>query len=92
MTVLEPAAQAFADATAKPPFLFQLEPADGRKAVDEVQTTDYPKLAIDEEWVTVRTATARQGADRAPAGSTGRAAGDPLHPRRRLGVRQRAHA
>ncbi|WP_112245560.1 alpha/beta hydrolase [Kribbella monticola] len=52
MTVLEPAAQAFADATAEPPFLFQLDPADGRKAVDEVQTTDYPKLPVDEEWIT----------------------------------------
>ncbi|WBQ03065.1 alpha/beta hydrolase [Kribbella sp. CA-293567] len=53
MTVLEPAAQAFADATSQPPFLFQLPPAEGRKAVDEVQTTDYPKLAVDEEWLTV---------------------------------------
>ncbi|WP_020385978.1 alpha/beta hydrolase [Kribbella catacumbae] len=53
MTVLEPAAQAFADATSVPPFLFQLPPDEGRKAVDEVQTTDYPKLAVDEEWLTV---------------------------------------
>ena len=52
MTVLEPAAQAFAEATAKPPFLFQLSPEEGRKAVDEAQTTDYPKLPVDEEWVT----------------------------------------
>ncbi|GAA3558888.1 alpha/beta hydrolase [Kribbella ginsengisoli] len=53
MTVLEPAAQAFADATSVPPFLFQLPPDEGRKAVDDVQTTDYPKLPVDEEWVTV---------------------------------------
>jgi acetyl esterase len=53
MTVLEPAAQAFADATSVPPFLFQLPPDEGRKAVDEVQTTDYPKLPVDEEWLTV---------------------------------------
>jgi hypothetical protein len=45
--VLEPAAQAFADATAQPPFVYEL-PID--------------------------------------------AAGDPLHPRRGLGVRRRPHA
>ncbi|GLZ53543.1 alpha/beta hydrolase [Actinomycetospora sp. NBRC 106378] len=35
--VLEPAAQEFADATAKPPFLYDLGPVEGRKTVDEVQ-------------------------------------------------------
>ena len=35
--VLEPAAQEFADATAKPPFLYDLGPVEGRKAVDDVQ-------------------------------------------------------
>ncbi|MFI5605627.1 alpha/beta hydrolase [Amycolatopsis sp. NPDC051903] len=34
---LEPAAQAFAEATAAHPFLFELPPAEGRKAVDGVQ-------------------------------------------------------
>ena len=38
--VLEPAAQAFAEATAQPPYLFDLGPEAGRKAVDE-------------EWLTV---------------------------------------
>ncbi|MBB6551794.1 alpha/beta hydrolase [Nonomuraea rubra] len=38
--VLEPAAQAFADATANPPFLFQLPPAEGRKAVDAAQSPE----------------------------------------------------
>jgi acetyl esterase len=72
MTVLEPAAQAFADATAVPPFLFQLDPAEGRKAVDEVQTTDYPKPEIDEQWVTVPhgDGTVKARIVR-PAGSTG---------------------
>ncbi|MFI8193626.1 alpha/beta hydrolase [Streptomyces sp. NPDC085946] len=51
--VLEPAAAAFAEATARPPFLFQLPPAEGRKAVDEVQSGDIAKPAVDEEWVTV---------------------------------------
>ncbi|MFF5362679.1 alpha/beta hydrolase [Streptomyces scabiei] len=51
--VLEPAAAAFAEATANPPFLFQLPPAEGRKAVDEVQSGEIAKPEIDEEWVTV---------------------------------------
>jgi acetyl esterase/lipase len=69
MTVLEPAAQAFADATSKPPFLFQMDPADGRKAVDEVQTTDYPKLPVDEEWITAADGTKARIVR--PAGVTG---------------------
>ncbi|GAB3828753.1 alpha/beta hydrolase [Kribbella italica] len=68
MTVLEPAAQAFADATAQPPFLFQLDPAEGRKVVDEVQTTDYPKLPVDEEWITVADGTKARIVK--PAGTT----------------------
>ncbi|MGY0489999.1 alpha/beta hydrolase [Streptomyces sp. WG-D5] len=51
--VLEPAAAAFAEATATPPFLFDLAPAEGRKAVDEVQSGDVELPAVDEEWVTV---------------------------------------
>ncbi|MET7644498.1 alpha/beta hydrolase [Streptomyces sp. NPDC005426] len=51
--VLEPAAAAFAEATANPPYLFDLAPAEGRKAVDEVQSGDIAKPAVDEEWVTV---------------------------------------
>ncbi|MEU9736160.1 alpha/beta hydrolase [Streptomyces sp. NPDC048002] len=51
--VLEPAAAAFAEATANPPYLFELAPAEGRKAVDEVQSGEIEKPAVDEEWVTV---------------------------------------
>ncbi|MFJ9942080.1 alpha/beta hydrolase [Streptomyces erythrochromogenes] len=51
--VLEPAAAEFAQATAKPPFLFQIPPAEGRKAVDEVQSGPVDLPAVDEEWVTV---------------------------------------
>ncbi|MCM2422670.1 alpha/beta hydrolase [Streptomyces sp. RKAG293] len=51
--VLEPEAQAFAEATANPPYLFDLDPAEGRKAVNEVQTSGVELLAIDEEWITV---------------------------------------
>ncbi|MER5698940.1 esterase, partial [Streptomyces mirabilis] len=36
--LLEPEAQAFVEATANPPYLFDLAPAEGRKAVDEVQS------------------------------------------------------
>ncbi|MFD5436492.1 alpha/beta hydrolase [Kitasatospora sp. NPDC127067] len=51
---LEPAAQAFADATAQPPFLYQIPVPDGRKAVDDVQSDErVPLPAVDEEWVTV---------------------------------------
>ncbi|GHI29996.1 esterase [Streptomyces daghestanicus] len=51
--VLEPAAQAFVEATANPPYLFDLGPVEGRKAVDEVQSGDIAKPAVDEEWITV---------------------------------------
>lgn len=52
--VLEPAAAAFAEATANPPYLFDLGPAEGRKAVDEVQSGEISKPEVDEEWVTVQ--------------------------------------
>ena len=55
--VLESAAKEFAEATAKPPFLFDLPVEEGRKAVDEVQSGEIDKPAIDEEWVTVRAPT-----------------------------------
>uniref|UniRef100_UPI001302AC3C alpha/beta hydrolase n=1 Tax=Streptomyces tricolor TaxID=68277 RepID=UPI001302AC3C len=51
--VLEPAAAEFAAATANPPYLFDLPPAEGRKAVDEVQSGEIDKPAVDEEWITV---------------------------------------
>jgi acetyl esterase len=51
--VLEPAAQALADATAKPPFLYELSPGDARKVLDELQAGPIDKPAIDEEWVVV---------------------------------------
>ena len=35
---LEPAAQAFADANANPPFLSDLGPENGRRVLDEVQS------------------------------------------------------
>jgi acetyl esterase len=47
--VLEPAAQDFVEATSKPPFLYQLDPAEGRKAVDGVQDGDVPVPDVDVE-------------------------------------------
>ncbi|MFB4284784.1 MULTISPECIES: alpha/beta hydrolase [unclassified Nonomuraea] len=51
--VLEEAAAAFAEATSQPPFLYQLPPAEGRRTVDEVQSGEIAKPAVDEEWITV---------------------------------------
>ncbi|MEL6177704.1 MAG: alpha/beta hydrolase [Myxococcota bacterium] len=52
--VLETAASAFANATATSPFLFEIPVAEGRKAVDGVQTnTGITKLPVEEEWVEV---------------------------------------
>ncbi|HET9172947.1 MAG TPA: alpha/beta hydrolase [Actinospica sp.] len=71
--VLEPAAAAFAAATGQPPFLFDLAPAEGRKAVDEVQSGEIAKPAVDEEWITVSggpTGSVRARIVR-PAGATG---------------------
>ena len=51
--LLEPEAQAFVEATANPPYLFDLGPVEGRKAVDEVQSGEIAKPAVDEEWITV---------------------------------------
>ncbi|MET8586054.1 alpha/beta hydrolase [Streptomyces collinus] len=71
--VLEPAAAEFARATANPPYLFDLPPAEGRKAVDEVQSGAIEKPAVDEEWITV--SGGPTGSVRArivkPAGATG---------------------
>jgi acetyl esterase/lipase len=51
--VLEPAAQLFADATADPPYLFDLGPVEGRKTVDEVQSgeTENPDVDIEDTIV-----------------------------------------
>ncbi|WP_328852204.1 alpha/beta hydrolase [Micromonospora globbae] len=51
--VLEPAAQAFVEATANPPYLFDLGPVEGRTAVDEVQSGDIDKPKVDIEETTV---------------------------------------
>src|SRR6266568_3011598 len=50
---LEPEAQAFADAAAKPPFLFNLGPEKGRIALDEAQAGLVSTLPIDIEDLTI---------------------------------------
>ncbi|MFF5989295.1 alpha/beta hydrolase [Prauserella flavalba] len=50
---LEPAAQAFAEATDNPPFLYELDPDEGRKTVDEVQSGDLAKPDADLEDLTI---------------------------------------
>jgi acetyl esterase/lipase len=51
--VLEPAAQAFAEATGTHPFLFELPPDEGRAAVDDVQSGEIAKPDVDEQWISV---------------------------------------
>ncbi|MFE3442730.1 alpha/beta hydrolase [Nocardia sp. NPDC059180] len=71
--VLETEAAEFAKATDTPPFLFQMPPAEGRKTVDEVQSSEIDKPAIDEERITVEggpTGSVRVRIVK-PAGATG---------------------
>jgi acetyl esterase/lipase len=51
--VLEPASQAFVEATANPPYLYELTPDEARKVLDDVQAAPIDKLPVDEEWITV---------------------------------------
>src|SRR5919109_2340687 len=51
--VLEPAAQAFADAAAQPPLLYELTPAEARAVLDDVQAAPIDKLPVQERWLTV---------------------------------------
>jgi acetyl esterase/lipase len=70
--ILETAAQEFADATAKPPLLYELGVEGARKLLDDVQSGPVEKLDVDEEWITV---PAQVGDVRVrivrPVGSTG---------------------
>jgi len=51
--VLEPAAQQVADAFSKPPFLYEMTPAEARKVLEDSQSGPVSKLPVDEEWITV---------------------------------------
>jgi acetyl esterase/lipase len=51
--ILEPAAQKLADASAKPPFLYQLGTDGARKVLDDIQAAPIRKPDVEEKWVTV---------------------------------------
>jgi acetyl esterase/lipase len=51
--VLDSEAQAIADATSIPPFLYQLGADGARKVLDDLQAAPIAKADVDEEWVTV---------------------------------------
>src|SRR5215211_1732394 len=51
--VLEQASQEFVDATATPPFLYELTPAEARKVLDDVQAAPIDKLDVEDRWITV---------------------------------------
>jgi acetyl esterase/lipase len=72
--VLEPAAQEFADATANPPYLFDLGPVEGRKTVDQVQAGNIGKPDVDVEDSTIPGGPSGQVSIRIlrPKGATGR--------------------
>ncbi|MCC8242898.1 alpha/beta hydrolase [Saccharothrix luteola] len=50
---LEPAAQAFAEAAAQPPFLYELGPDRAREVLDEIQAGPVDKPPVQEKWITV---------------------------------------
>ena len=51
--VLEKEAQQFADATSRPPFLYELGPEGARKVLDDLQAAPIEKPDVDEKWITV---------------------------------------
>jgi acetyl esterase/lipase len=51
--ILEPAAQKLADASANPPFLYQLGAEGARKVLDDIQAAPIRKLDATEKWITV---------------------------------------
>jgi acetyl esterase/lipase len=51
--VLEQASQEFVEATAKPPFLYELTPDEARAVLDDVQAAPIDKLSVEDRWITV---------------------------------------
>ncbi|MFF2450985.1 alpha/beta hydrolase [Isoptericola sp. NPDC058082] len=52
--VLEPEAQAMADATASPPYFYEMTPDDARKVLADVQSQPTSLPDVEEEWFAVR--------------------------------------
>ena len=50
---LEPEAQAMADATAQPPYFYEMTPEQARKVLDDVQAQPTSKRDVDEKWIVV---------------------------------------
>lgn len=70
--VLEPEAQAFAEATSKPPFLKDLGVEGARKLLDDVQAAPIALPDVSDEWITVPAEVGDvQVRIVKPAGSTG---------------------
>ncbi|MGY2130387.1 alpha/beta hydrolase [Blastococcus sp. SYSU DS0617] len=51
--VLEPEFQQLADATANPPYLYDLGPEAARAVLDDLQSGTVEKLPVEERWITV---------------------------------------
>ena len=51
--VLEPAAQKIAEATSKPPFLYEIGVDAARKVLDDIQAAAVEKPDVDEKWINV---------------------------------------
>ncbi|MEU0934209.1 alpha/beta hydrolase [Embleya sp. NPDC005971] len=51
--VLESAARGLADATANPPFLYELGAEGARKVLDDLQAAPVEKPDVEEKWITV---------------------------------------
>ncbi|MFI7230517.1 alpha/beta hydrolase [Nonomuraea angiospora] len=51
--ILEPAAWELAQATSKPPFLYELGPEGARKVLDDLQAAPIAKPDVDEKWIVV---------------------------------------
>ncbi|MGW1608342.1 alpha/beta hydrolase [Streptomyces sp. NPDC002285] len=52
--ILEPEAQELADATANPPYLYELGPEGARKVLDDLQAAPVEKPDVEEKWITVQ--------------------------------------
>jgi acetyl esterase len=50
---LEPEAQQMADATAQPPYFYEMTPEQARKVLDDVQAAPIAKPGVVEKWITV---------------------------------------
>ena len=69
--VLEPAARQVAEAFSKPPFLYEMTPADARKVLQDAQSSPVSKLPVDEEWIMVPAQVGDVRVRIRPQGATG---------------------